>query len=216
MILLHPSVPTGQGLRTTSRTLSPNCLRWFPPPLQWLRSAWAKSGPVHLTLHLFSGQSTRPLLRLLQTEVDYQASLQNIWPNWNCSNLAFLLLRLPLQCLHGFPFLPPISVSPIALLPQQASIYSDPCPGPAWECDPPVDESPYDADSSPELTVISDAEDRHDTTLPVGRSRQDPIHLDAVDVLHQMWHEVPAAIPPIPSHTESSTYYCGFRIHYRW
>ena len=55
----------------------------------------------------------------------------------------------------------------------------------------------------------------------MGCSRRDPLYLDAAEVLDRMWHELPPAIPPIPipglqGHTESTTYYCGNKILYRW
>ena len=128
------------------------------------------------------------------------------------------------------PVPPPATVSPLAPLPQPAGVYDDPRPGPSWEYDPPTGDDPsevppddadFDGDYSPELVVLSDTEDGDDINPPVGRSRRDPLHLDAAEVLDRMWHEVPPAIPPIPipglqGHTESTTYYCGNKILYRW
>ena len=128
------------------------------------------------------------------------------------------------------PVPPPVPVSPRAPLPQPAGVYDDPRPGPSWEYDPttgddpsevPPDDADFDWDYSPELVVLSDAEDGDDINPPVGRSCRDPLHLDAAEVLDRMWHEVPPAVPPIPipglhGHTESTTYYCGNKILYRW
>ena len=73
-----------------------------------------------------------------------------------------------------------------------------------------------DGESETELVVLSDGDDRDDTTPPVG-----PLHLGASEELECMWHDVPAAIPPVlmaglQNHVESSIYYCGSRIQYVW
>ena len=82
------------------------------------------------------------------------------------------------------PVPPPATVSPRAPLPQPARVYNDPRPGPSWEynsptvddsSDVPPDEAGYDRDYSPELVVLSDAEDSDDINPPVGRSRRDTL-----------------------------------------
>ena len=49
-----------------------------------------------------------------------------------------------------------------------------------------------------ELVVLSDSEEGDAVTPPVGRSRLDPLHLAAAEVLDRLWHETPADISPIP------------------
>ena len=81
---------------------------------------------------------------------------------------------------------PPLApVSPLAPLPQPAGVYDDPRQGPSWEYDPPTGDDPsevppadadFDGDYSPELVVLSDAEDGDDINPPVGRSCRDPLH----------------------------------------
>ena len=97
----------------------------------------------------------------------------------------------------------------------------DPQTGPSWASDPPLLENPGELDDSTELVVLSDSEEGDAVTPPVGRSRLNPLHLAAAEVLDRLWHDTPADISPIPipslqGHTESTIYYCGFCIHYQW
>ena len=76
-------------------------------------------------------------------------------------------------------------------------------------------------DIKPEVVTHSNSEDDDLTSPPIGRSKTDPIHMTAGDILDQMWHDIPAQIVPIPmpgihGHTESTIYYCGSKIQYKW
>ena len=105
---------------------------------------------------------------------------------------------------------------PSGILPSQSL---SPRPGPSWASDPPLVEETGELTGATELLVLSDSEEGDAVTPPVGRSRLDPLHLAAAEVLDRLWHETPADISPIPipgiqGHTESTIYYYGSRIHY--
>ena len=94
-----------------------------------------------------------------------------------------------------------------------SGLSAEPQPGPSWEFDPPPPDNQEEVPSPPEFVDLSDTEDGDDVHPPVGRSHHDPIH--------RMWHDIPAAVPPIPipglqGHTEATIYYCGSNIHYKW
>ena len=113
---------------------------------------------------------------------------------------------------------PPVPVSAFDLPPPQESPYDDNRPGPSWESDPPMTPRSFEGESEIELVVLSDGAVGDGTSHP---KRSPPFSGSGRIGTHIIWHDLPAAIPPVlmaglQNHVESSIYYCGSRIQYVW
>ena len=96
------------------------------------------------------------------------------------------------------PPTPPLT-GPSGIQPPQSL---SPRPGPSWASDPPLVEESGELTDTAELVVLSDLEEGDAVTPPVGRSRLDPLHLAAAEVLDRLWHDTPADTPLLSPSTE--------------